>query len=58
MNITTNTKLSDLEATGLRLRFVKRRIRKLYQKRNKKACQLRELQQLYREWAELEQINQ
>ena len=58
MNITTNTKLSDLEATGLRLRFVKRRIRKLYQKPNKKACQLRELQQLYREWAELEQINQ
>lgn len=58
MNITANTKLSELEAIGLRLRFVKHKIKKLHQKPNKKACQLRELQQLYREWAELEQINQ
>ncbi len=56
MNITTNTKLSDLEATGLRLRFVKQKIKKLHQKRNKKACQIRELQQLINEWAELESI--
>ena len=58
MNITAKTKLSDLEATGLRLRFVKSQIRKLHQKRNKKACQIRELQQLINEWAELEKINQ
>ncbi len=56
MNISANTKLSDLEATGLRLRFVKSQIRKLHQKRNKKACQIRELQQLINEWAELEAL--
>ena len=57
MNISTNTKLSELEATGLRLRFVKRQIRKLHQKPNKKASQIRELQQLINEWAELEVLS-
>ena len=56
MNITTKTKLSELEAAGLRLRFVKRQIRKLHQKPNKKASQIRELQQLINEWAELETL--
>ena len=56
MKISTNTKLSELEAIGLRLRFVKHKIKKLHQKRNKKACQIRELQQLINEWAELEAL--
>jgi hypothetical protein len=54
MNITANTKLSDLEATGLRLRFIRRGIQKLHQMPNKKQCHIKELQQLVNEWAELE----